>query len=292
MESIQMRAYAKINLALDVLGRRENGYHDVRMIMQTISLYDRLTIRPIVKNERIVTSNLSFLPTGKGNLAYDAANLFLDKLGTKQGICVELEKHIPIAAGMAGGSTDAAAVLLGLNELFEKPFSPEQLHAFGLSLGADVPFCLLGGTALAEGIGECLTPLPSPPPCKVLIVKPPVGVSTKFVYENLKLDAATVHPDIDGMLTALRAGSYGGIVSGLGNLLESVTTVHYPEINEIKEQMIALGADGALMSGSGPTVFGLFQNSRKASEAFYRFKTGKYGSQTYLTELERRSRSR
>ncbi len=292
MESIQMRAYAKINLALDVLGRRENGYHDVRMIMQTISLYDRRTSRPIVTNERIVTSNLSFLPTGKGNLAYDAANLFLDKLGTKQGICVELEKHIPIAAGMAGGSTDAAAVLLGLNELFEKPFSPEQLHAFGLSLGADVPFCLLGGTALAEGIGECLTPLPSPPPCKVLIVKPPVGVSTKFVYENLKLDAATVHPDIDGMLTALRAGSYGGIVSGLGNLLESVTTVHYPEINEIKEQMIALGADGALMSGSGPTVFGLFQNSRKASEAFYRFKTGKYGSQTYLTELERRSRSR
>lgn len=285
MDSIQMRAYAKINLALDVTGRRENGYHDVRMVMQTISLFDKLTIRPIVKDELIVANSHGFLPSGRGNLVYDAASLFLNTLGSKQGFCIELEKHIPIAAGMAGGSADAAATLLGLNELFRTPFSKKELHSLGLSLGADIPFCLTGGTALAEGIGEILTPLPAPPACKVLIVKPPIGVSTKFVYENLRLDETAAHPDVDGMLRALEAGSYRDMVSCLGNLLESVTTLHYPEISAIKEQMLSLGADGALMSGSGPTVFGLFQDARKASEAYYQFKTGQYGSQTFLTDF-------
>lgn len=286
MDSIQMRAYAKINLALDVLGRRENGYHDVRMIMQTVQLFDKLTIRPIVKDALIVTTSHGFLPSGKGNLVYDAASLFLESLGSKQGFCIELEKHIPIAAGLAGGSTDAAATLLGLNELFHTPFSPQELRELGLSLGADIPFCLMGGTALSEGIGEILTPVPAPPACKVLIVKPPVSVSTKFVYENLRLSKDTVHPDIDGMLQALRDGSYPNLISRLGNLLESVTVLHYPEIASIKEQMLSLGADGALMSGSGPTVFGLFQDVQKASEAYYQFKTGPYGSQTFLTDFD------
>lgn len=285
MDSIQLHACAKINLALDVIGRRPNGYHDVRMIMQTIQLFDKLTIRPIVKDELILTTNQGFLPTGKGNLVYDAASLFLETIGSKQGFCLELEKHIPVAAGMAGGSTDAAATLIGLNELFNHPFSDEKLKEMGLSLGADIPFCLMGGTALSEGIGEILTPLPAPPSCKVLIVKPTVSVSTKFVYENLHLGPDTNHPNIDGMLHALQTGSYSEMVDNLGNLLETVTISHYPEITAIKEQMLALGADGALMSGSGPTVFGLFHDAHLASEAYYTFKTGIYGSQTFLTEF-------
>lgn len=285
MDSIELRAYAKINLALDVIGRRKNGYHDVRMIMQTIQLFDKLTIRPIVKDELILTTNQGFLPTGKGNLVYDAARLFLDTLGSSQGFCLDLEKHIPVAAGMAGGSADAAATLVGLNEYFNHPFSDTKLAEMGLSLGADIPFCLMGGTALSEGIGEILTPLPAPPGCKLLIVKPGVNVSTRFVYENLHLGPDTKHPDIDGMLHALRTGSYTEMVSNLGNLLESVTIAHYPEIASIKEQMLALGADGALMSGSGPTVFGLFHDAHKASEAYYAFKTGSYGAQTFLSEF-------
>lgn len=284
MDSIQLRAYAKINLALDVLRRRENGYHDVRMIMQTIGLFDRITIRPIAKNELVLTCNQSHLPTGKGNLIYDAAELFLKTIGSSQGFCIDLEKHIPVAAGMAGGSTDGAATLIGLNELFDKPFTMQELQALGVTLGADIPFCIQGGTALSEGIGEILTPLAAPPACKVLVVKPAFGISTKFVYENLKLTPETEHPDIDRMLAALSAQSYPEMVASLGNLLETVTIPHYPELLSIKQTMLSLGADGALMSGSGPTIFALFSDPDKASSAYYHFKTSEYGSQTFLTE--------
>ncbi len=283
MDTLQLRANAKINLALDVIGRRPNGYHDVRMIMQTIQLHDKVSLTPIAKQDIILKTNLGFLPTGKGNLVYDAARLFFEHTGIPGGVHIDLEKHIPVAAGMAGGSTDAAATLTGLNELFRTGLSLSELQALGVTLGADIPFCLQGGTALSEGIGEVLTPLPSPPDCHVLIVKPPTGVSTKFVYQNLVLDEATPHPDVDGMIQALHDGSFSGIVSRLGNVLATVTEAHCPEIPEIREEMLRLGADGALMSGSGPTVFGLFSSEKKANDAYYRFKVGAYGAQTYLT---------
>ena len=284
MDTIELRAYAKINLALDVLGTRPDGYHDVRMIMQTVQLADRLTIRPIAKKEIILTSNLGFLPAGKGNLVYDAAEAFFAEMGSREGVAIELEKHIPVAAGLAGGSTDAAAALIGLNEMFETGYSLEKLQEIGVRLGADVPYCLMGKTALSEGIGEILTPIPAPPACHVLLVKPNVSVSTRFVYEHLALTGETVHPDIDGMLEAIRFQDYRGVVDSLGNILETVTVPHYPEIRSIKEELINLGADGALMSGSGPTVFGLFSDPEKARAAYYRFKTGEYG-QTFLTEF-------
>ncbi len=283
MDTVQLRAYAKINLALDVTGRRPNGYHDVRMIMQTIQLHDKVTITPIAREEILIKTNLNFLPTGKGNLVYDAAELFLRQTGICKGVHIDLEKHIPIAAGMAGGSSDAAATLTGLNELFHTGLSLTELQELGVTLGADIPFCLQGGTALSEGIGEILTPLPTPPACSVLIVKPNLGVSTQFVYQNLVLDERTVHPDVDGMISALHSGDYHGIVARLGNVLASVTEVHCPEISQIRKQMLDLGADGALMSGSGPTVFGLFSDEKKASDAYYRFKVGPYGNQTFLT---------
>ncbi len=283
MDTIQLRAYAKINLALDVTGRRPNGYHDVRMIMQTIQLHDKVTITPIAKEEILLKTNLGFLPAGPGNLVYDAADLFFRHTGVRRGVHIDLEKHIPVAAGMAGGSTDAAATLTGLNELFDTGLSLSQLQALGVTLGADIPFCLQGGTALSEGIGEILTPLPTPPRCHVLIVKPSAGVSTKFVYQNLILNESTPHPDVDGMIQALHDGNYRGIVDRLGNVLATVTEQHCPEIPSIRREMLRLGADGALMSGSGPTVFGLFSDERKANDAYYHFKVSEYGNQTFLT---------
>ncbi len=283
MDTIQLRAHAKINLALDVVGRRPNGYHDVRMIMQTIQLYDKLTISTISKDAILLKTNLGFLPAGKGNLVYEAAELFFAHTGVRSGVYINLEKHIPVAAGMAGGSADAAATLTGLNELFGTGLTLTQLQELGVRLGADIPFCLQGGTALSEGIGEILTAIPSPPACHVLIVKPNISVSTRFVYENLVLNEQTRHPDVDGMLVALQQGDYPGIVSRLGNVLADVTEAHHPEVTEIRETMLQLGADGSLMSGSGPTVFGLFSDEQKANEAFYHFKVGAYGGQTFLT---------
>ena len=286
METIQVKAYAKINLSLDVTGRRPNGYHDVRMIMQSIQLHDRITLKRITKNEIILNTNLSFLPTGKGNLVYDAAVTFFRETGIDAGVYIDLEKHIPVAAGMAGGSTDCAATLAGLNELFETKLSLEELQRIGVRLGADVPYCLQCGTALSEGIGEILTALPAPPTCKVLIVKPTVSVSTKFVYEHLELTDKTVHPDVDAMIEAIQTNDYGKMISNLGNVLQDVTIPYHPEIAEIQQTMLALGAEGALMSGSGPTVFGLFRDPAAASAAYYHFKVGSYGSGTFLTDFQ------
>lgn len=288
---ITLKAYAKINLALDVIGRRENGYHDVRMIMQSIKLYDKITIKPTQNSDIIIKTNLHYLPTNENNIVYAAAKLFRESCQISDGFYITLEKKIPVAAGMAGGSSDAAATLKGLNELYQTNLSLEELMKLGVQLGADVPYCLMYGTALSEGIGEILTPLLPAPNFHCLIVKPPVSVSTKFVYENLDLTNRTIHPDIDGMVDAIQNKDSAQIVNRLSNVLESVTLSAHPEIQEIKEQMLAHGALNAMMSGSGPTVFGLFTDLSAAEKAFYEFKVGPYGKQTFLTQFYQPSNS-
>lgn len=283
MDFITLKAYAKINLALDVIGKRADGYHDVRMIMQTVKLYDKVTMKRTTTKDIVIKTNLHYLPTNENNIVYAAAKLFKEIYQIDDGLYINLEKKIPVAAGMAGGSSDAAATLWGLNTLFDTKAPMDELMKLGLKLGADVPYCLLRGTALSEGIGEILTPLPAAPNLHCLIVKPPVSVSTKFVYENLELSKAENHPDVDGMVEAIKSDDVKGITSRLGNILETVTLKAHPEITTIKEMMISLGALNSLMSGSGPTVFGLFDDLTMAEKAFYAFKVGPYGKQTFLT---------
>lgn len=267
MDSICLRACAKINLGLDVVRRRPDGYHDVRMIMQMLGLCDELIITKTSEPGIHLTCNLAELPCDESNIAWRAAAVLMDRFSLQEGVQIEIKKHIPMAAGMAGGSTDCAAVLEGMNELFGLGLDLSGLMEIGVALGADVPFCLMKGCALSEGIGEILTPLPGLPKMPVLIAKPPAGVSTKYVYEHLRLDSGLKHPDIDGMAQALKSGDVGGIVSRLGNVLETVTVTEIPQIDEIKRIMCSEGALGALMSGSGPTVFGLFSEQETAERA-------------------------
>lgn len=267
MEELKKKAYGKINLGLDVLRKRPDGYHEVKMIMQMVSVYDELTFRKVSGQGIWITSNKEELPNNENNLIYKAAKLMLERLGSSQGISVILEKNIPIAAGMAGGSTDAAATLLGLNQLLEGNIPMEELLAMAVKIGADVPYCILQKTALAEGIGEVLTPLPAPPACSLLIGKPDINVSTKYVYENLQVNTLKQHPDIDGMRRAIEEQDLNGITSRMGNVLETVTIEKYPVIGEIKEAMLKAGALNALMSGSGPTVFGIFDSKEQAERA-------------------------
>lgn len=283
MKSTTEYAYAKINLALDVTGVRENGYHDVRMIMQSVNLHDTLKLYK-TENEGITLSvGTAPLPAGPGNLVYDAAALLFEKYSIQGGVRIELDKTIPMSAGLAGGSSDAAATLRGINRLFELGLSDDELRQLGVTLGADIPYCISGGTAIAEGIGEIITPIPAIPNCWLLLVKPPAGVSTGFVYKNLDMDHLE-HPDVDGMIEAIRRGSYVGMVSKLGNVLETVTLAHCPEIATIKSQMHSLGADGVMMSGSGPTVYGIFPTRDAAAFAYTHFRVGPYGSETYLVQ--------
>ena len=276
VNEISLNAYAKINLSLDVLRRREDGYHDVKMIMQTIGLHDELTFKRRDDDKVVLKSDDESLPTDKDNLIIKACDLFFSELGSGYGVDIFLKKMIPTAAGLAGGSSDAAATLKALNKMAGDPYDDEGLRKMGVKIGADIPFCLMGGTALSEGIGEILTPLPSPRRENeerfILIAKPPAAVSTAFVYKNLRLDENTEHPDVDGMTDALKKGDYDGIVKRLGNVLESVTIPAYPEIGKIKEIAILNGAEGALMSGSGPTVFALFDDKEKAQGALLRLK--------------------
>ena len=281
MKTITEYGYAKINLALDVTGVRDNGYHDVRMIMQSVDLHDTLKLTKTDAPGIALSVGSASLPTGPGNLVYDAAQLMFEKYSLPGGIAITLDKRIPMSAGLAGGSSDAAATLRGINRLYELGLSTEELYNIGVTLGADIPYCITGGTALAEGIGEIITPLPAMPDCRILMVKPPAGVSTGFVYKNLNMDTLN-HPDVDGMIEAIKRGSYIGVVSKLGNVLESVTLAHCPEIATIKTQMQTLGADGVLMSGSGPTVYGIFPTKEAASFAYTHFRVGPYGSETYL----------
>lgn len=284
MKEISVKALAKINLGLDVVRRREDGYHEVKMVMQTIHLFDRLEMKKTASGITM-TTNLSFLPTNENNLVYKAAKLLMDEFQIKDGIDVKLHKHIPVAAGMAGGSTDAAAVLYGMNRMFELGLSKEELMQRGVKIGADVPYCIMRGTALAEGIGEKLTALSPMVKCPVLIAKPQISVSTKFVYENLKLDENTVHPDIDRLVEDIRQKDLAAITADMGNVLETVTIPNYPVIAEIKEHMMMHGAAGAMMSGSGPTVFGLFDDKDKSDAAYEAMQASGLAKQVYLTSI-------
>lgn len=284
MRQIGLKAYAKVNLGLDVLRKREDGYHEVRMIMQSVKLYDKLTMKKISRDEIILHTNLGYLPNNDKNLVYKAIQLMKQEYGIKQGIRAELEKKIPVSAGMAGGSTDAAAALVGMNQLFHLKLSQERLMELGARLGADVPYCVMRGTALSEGIGEILTPLKPIPSCWILIVKPAINVSTRFVYENLELDKLSWHPDIDGMMEAIDRGELKGITDRLSNVLETVTEKKYPIITKIKQAMMEGGAMNSIMSGSGPTVFGIFDDKKKAQSALAQIKEIEMVRNAYVVE--------
>lgn len=286
MDQITRKAYAKINLGLDVLRRRHDGYHEVKMIMQTVGIYDVLTFRKTEDDRepliRISLDN-AFLPCDRGNLIYKAAELIMQTFGIRKGVEITLQKNIPIAAGMAGGSTDAAAVFHGLNELFDLHMSMDEMKRLGVKIGADVPYCIMGGTALSEGIGEILTPVSAPPEAYVLIAKPDINVSTKFVYENLHADTLSFHPDIDGMVEALGRGDLKGVTDRMGNVLETVTIREYPIIKKIKDEMIKAGAENSLMSGSGPTVFGIYTEEDTAWKAYETIKEQGLAKQIFVT---------
>lgn len=282
---MDLKALAKINLGLDVLGRRENGYHDVRMVMQSVYLYDNVRLEAREEPGIELSSNLYYLPDDTGNIAYKAAQMMIEEFHLEGGVRITLDKHIPVAAGMAGGSSNAAAVLFGMNRLFGLELTRQELMERGVQLGADVPYCILRGTVLAEGIGEKLTVLPSIPKCAVLIAKPPVSVSTRVVYEALDSKEIVKHPDIDGLILALEEGSLKHAAACMGNVLEDVTIPKYPVIREIKQEMMEAGALNAMMSGSGPTVFGLFENKIKARNAQERIRRKALAKQVYVTNV-------
>lgn len=285
MDKMRLKALAKINLGLDVLRQREDGYHEVRMIMQTVRIYDQIFLEKQEQAGIQVRTNLYYLPTNENNLVYKAAKLLVDEFHISTGVMIELKKYIPVAAGMAGGSSDAAAVLFGMNRMYDLGLSMEELMERGVQIGADVPYCVMRGTALAEGIGEKLTPLDPMPPCYILVAKPGISVSTKFVYENLHAAQLPWHPDIDGMKAALKHSDLKALTELMekGNVLETVTVSEYPVIQRLKDTMKRYGALGALMSGSGPTVFGIFDNQQTARRAYTALKRGRQAKQIFLT---------
>lgn len=297
MDHIELKAYAKINLSLDVTGKRDNGYHDVRMIMQSINLFDEITINRIGykasepvdtsyedESRIIIETDSSEIPANKDNLVYKAAELLMDECGIEDRVRIILKKNIPVAAGMAGGSTDAAAVLKGMNRLFELKLSKERLCELGVKIGADVPYCIAGGTALSEGIGEILTPLCPMPECTILIAKPDISVSTGYVYTAFDSLSVKRHPDVDAMISAIRCGDIIEISKLLGNSLEGVTQEEYPVIKTIKQIMLGNYALGALMSGSGPTVFGLFDDRVRAEETADELRRSSVVKNMFITE--------
>lgn len=304
MEQLKLKAYAKINLSLDVVRRRPDGYHDVKMIMQTVDLYDVITMEKTESGiHTTVEMGRSFLadsdsskenadtiseelPADENNLIYKAAKLIMERKNITEGVKIHLQKNIPIAAGMAGGSTDAAAVFRGMNQLFSLGMSVEELKEMAVKIGADVPYCIEGGTQLSEGIGEILTPIQGIPHFCLLIAKPEISVSTKYVYENLHLEELSKHPDVDGMAEAIQNGNLDGIVSRLENVLESVTVKKYPVIGEIREFMKQHGAENALMSGSGPTVFGIYKDRQIAEEAAELLKQENLAKQIFVTTIK------
>ncbi|MCH5266034.1 MAG: 4-(cytidine 5'-diphospho)-2-C-methyl-D-erythritol kinase [Lachnospiraceae bacterium] len=287
MDSTWINAPAKINIGLDVLRRREDGYHEVKMIMQSIRLFDRLTLTKSREPGIRLTTNLHFLPVNEDNLVYKSAKLLMEEFQIDGGLDIQLDKRIPVAAGMAGGSTDAASCMLALNHLYKLGLSKRQLMKRGLSLGADIPYCVMKGTALSEGIGEKLSTIPQMPDCYILIAKPGIHVSTRFVYTNLVLDDNTPHPDIESMITAMRNRDLHDLCAHLGNVLETVTIPAHPEIAEIKKCMIENGALGSLMSGSGPTVFGIFDDFDKAMAAKEKCRQLPYRCFAFVTDLYR-----
>ena len=288
--SLELKALAKINLGLDVLGRRENGYHDVRMVMQTIYLYDKVTLNKTEEAGIQLKTNLSYLPVDENNIAYKAAKLLIEEFNIQEGVEIILDKHIPVAAGMAGGSSNAAAVLVGMNRLFGLGLSQQELKDRGVKLGADVPYCIMRGTVLAEGIGEILTPLAPMPKCFILAAKPGIGVSTKTVYEKLDAKEIENHPDIDGVIAGLEEGNLKKIATSMGNVLENVTIPDYPIIEDIKNVMKEEGALNAMMSGSGPTVFGIFDDKKLAKNAGQKIKELELTKQVYVVNVHNKRR--
>lgn len=288
IDKTTQRAYAKINIGLDVLRRRADGYHEVKMIMQTVDIYDELVLERRKEPGIELRMDNSDLPSGGDNLICRAADLLFREKKITEGVNISLTKRIPIAAGMAGGSADAAAALRGLNELFDMGYSLTELQALGVGLGADIPYCLAGGTMLSEGIGEILTPLPAPPAAHLVIAKPDINVSTAFVYGNLHADRLAWHPDIDGMIVALQKGDLDGITDRLGNVLETVTVKAHPVIEQIRELLRKQGAENALMSGSGPTVFGIFKEKETAARAAEAVERGRLAKQIFVTTFYNR----
>lgn len=292
MDRLELKALGKINLGLDVLGRRENGYHDVRMVMQTVYLYDRIIMKKSKTPGIRLETNLYYLPVNENNLAYQAAQMLMDEFHIEEGVSIQLDKHIPVAAGMAGGSSNAATVLFGMNRMFSLGLSQKELMERGVKLGADVPYCIMRGTVLAEGIGEILTPLSPMPKCYVLIAKPAISVSTKMVYEKLDSHEIEDHPDIDGILAGLKAGDLKKVAGSMGNVLERVTVDAYPVIDQIKKMMIKEGALNAMMSGSGPTVFGIFEEKATARKAADAIRDARLTKQVYVTNIHNARRKR
>ena len=287
---LELKAYGKINLGLDVVRRREDGYHEVRMIMQTVRVYDAIELNRTEEEGIRLSTNLYYLPDNENNLGYRAAKLLMDEFGIRDGVEIKMKKFIPVAAGMAGGSSDAAAVLFGVNKMFGLGLSMTELEERGVKLGADVPYCLMRGTVLAEGIGEKLTPLLTCPKCFVLLAKPPISVSTKMVYEKLDALEITEHPDIDGILNGLARKNIHKVAECMGNVLEQVTIPVYPVIEQIKNVMKEGGAMNAMMSGSGPTVFGLFEDRQSAKRAAQKIKEQKLAKQVYVTSIHQARR--
>lgn len=282
---MELKALAKINLGLDVLGIRENGYHDVRMVMQSIYLYDDVKLQRTKKPGIELCTNLYYLPVDGNNIAYKAAAMLIEEFQLKEGVKITLDKHIPVAAGMAGGSANAAAVLFGMNRMFALGLSQSELMERGVKLGADVPYCIMRGTVLAEGIGEELTVLPAMPKCTVLIAKPAISVSTKVVYEALDSREIIKHPDIDALIKGLDKSDIHAIAAAMGNVLEDVTIPMHPVIEDIKNVMKSEGALNAMMSGSGPTVFGLFENRAQARKAQDLIRVKALAKQVYVTNI-------
>ncbi|MFE4708902.1 4-(cytidine 5'-diphospho)-2-C-methyl-D-erythritol kinase [Peribacillus simplex] len=261
------KAPAKINLALDVLFKRPDGYHEVEMIMTTVDLADRIELKEIKGNHIQILSHNRFVPDDHRNLAYQAAFILKERFGINKGVSITIEKNIPVAAGLAGGSSDAAATLRGLNRLWKLGLSMDELAEIGAGIGSDVSFCVYGGTALARGRGEKITHLPAPPKCWVILAKPTIGVSTADIYKRLQTSKME-HPDVPGMISAIMENNYHDVCEGLGNVLEQVTLQLYPEVANIKDQMKTFGADSVLMSGSGPTVFGLVEHDSRMQRIY------------------------
>lgn len=262
-----VKAPAKINLSLDVLGKRPDGYHEVKMIMTTIDLADRLELTELSEDRIEIVSHNRYVPDDQRNLAYQAAKLLKDRFQVKQGVSIVIEKTIPVAAGLAGGSSDAAATLRGLNKIWNLGLTIDELAKLGAEIGSDVSFCVYGGTAIATGRGEQVEHIPAPPSCWIVLAKPHIGVSTAEVYGNLRLNKVT-HPDVDRMVQVIREGNYEGICDAVGNVLEEVTFAMHPEVKRIKAQMKRFGADAVLMSGSGPTVFGIVRHDSRMQRIY------------------------
>ena len=282
---MRLRAFAKINLGLDILRKREDGYHEVRMIMQTIQMYDVLEMKKVKKPGISLSVNYPYIPSDERNLVYKAAKLLMDEFQVKEGVDIRLEKFIPVAAGMAGGSSDAAAAMVGMNHLFKLGLSEKDLMDRAVNIGADVPYCIMRGTALAEGIGEKLTRIAQVPDCYVLIGKPGIGVSTKTAYESLQLDKIQFHPDIDGMIRDIENGNLLAMTDKMGNVFESGIIGKYPVIGEIKDLMEANGALKAMMSGSGPTVFGIFDDREKMEATAAVLRQSNLAKTVFATEV-------